>query len=102
MLGSGVGCPNQQAQRILDVDGYVHVVDGRTICFERHMFDLSSNDSRKTLFGIAEKLREGQDICVLDDLGDDSGNFILKMRDIGCFPSALQDAICRVRAGACA
>ena len=80
-------------QRILDVDGYVHVVDGRIVCFERHMFRLSSGGDRKVLSGIAKGMYESDGVCVLVDAGDDSGNYMAEMRDVGSFPESLQDTI---------
>ncbi len=84
-------------RRILDLDGYVHVVDGTVLCFERHMFSLSTGSDREVLFRIAGNMRGRDGVCVLADPGDDSGNYMAETRDIGSFPEPLRAAIRRAR-----
>lgn len=79
--------------RIVDVDGYVHVVDERILLFEKHMFSLSSDADRSVLFREAAQVSEGGGVRVLTDLGDDSGCYMADTRDITDFPAPLQASI---------
>lgn len=86
-------------RRILDVDGYVHVVDGAIVCFDSYMFDLASRGAREALFREARKVRGSDGVRVLTDLGDESGNYMAETCRVGSLPAAVQDTIRGVRAG---
>lgn len=79
--------------RIVDVDGYVHVVDERILLFEKHMFSLSSDADRSVLFREAAQVPEGGGVRVLTDLGDESGNYMADTREVAELPAPVQDRI---------
>ena len=41
---------------IVDIDDYVHVIDGKVICYEPDTIDFESKEQVKNLFGMVSKL----------------------------------------------
>ena len=86
------GVPAPADGRITAVDGYWHVIDGKAVGFERHMFDLSSGRDREALYRVARGIREGE-ACALADPGDGSGNYMAEKRAAGSLPAAVREGI---------
>lgn len=82
-----------EEDRIIDVDGYVHVAGGAVVCYEKHMFSPTSEADRAVVLREARKVRGTGKIRVLTDLGDDTGNYIADTLDIADLPAPVQDRI---------
>lgn len=87
--------------RIVDVDGYVHVVDGKAICFPPEVYDLTKQEDVDLLLALAEDLYvddtmraiHGRDtVCVLVPSGTTSRG-IFCLRHIGEMPESVQRVI---------
>lgn len=78
---------------IIDVDGYVHVAGGAVVCYEKPMFSSSSEADRAVVLREACKVRGTGNVRVLEDTGDDSGNYIADTLDVADFPAPVQDRI---------
>lgn len=79
--------------QIIDVDGYIHVVGGAVVCYERHMFSASSEAGRAVVLREAGKVRGTGKVRVLTDLGDDSGCYMADTLDAADLPAPVQDSI---------
>lgn len=79
--------------RIIDVDGYVHVVGGAVVCYEKHMFSPSSEADRAVVLREAGKVHGTGKVRVLEDTGDGSGNYIADTLDAADFPDPVQNRI---------
>ena len=79
--------------QIIDVDGYVHVVGGAVVCYERHMFSPSSEGDRAVVLREASKVRGTGKVRILTDLGDDTGNYMADTLDTADLPAPVQDRI---------
>lgn len=82
-----------EEDRIIDVDGYVHVAGGAVVCYEKHMFSPTSEADRAVVLREARKVRGTGKIRVLEDTGDDSGCYMAETRDIADLPAPVQDRI---------
>ena len=43
-------------KKIVDIDGYIHVINGKVICFNPDVYDLNNPDDVKSLFELLESL----------------------------------------------
>lgn len=43
-------------KKIVDIDGYIHVINGKVICFNQDVYDLNNPDDVKSLFELLERL----------------------------------------------
>lgn len=94
--------------RIVNVDGYVHLVDGKVICFPEGLYDLSDAEDRERLLMVGEDLYVhktmhaiyGQNtVCLLIPMEDRPGESIFCLRHIGELPVDVQSPIRRVHSG---
>lgn len=46
----------KQKNQIIDIDGYVHVVNGKVICFKPDVYDLNNSDDVEKLLDIASRM----------------------------------------------
>lgn len=91
----------KQKNQIIDIDGYVHVVNGRVICFKPDVYDLDNPrdvqnvfDTVVSLFGSDGKLRvwfDDNTFVVLER--SDVGNVVVGMGDVLCLPKAVQEKV---------
>lgn len=87
---------------IVDVDGFVHVVRGKVICFGEGVYDLSDPIDRSLLSDFAKRLyvdpallpAYGRDtVCVLVPSGREESHGILCMDSIKALPEDVRDVI---------
>lgn len=87
---------------VTDIDGYVHLVHGKVICFEKGLYDLDSQDDVDALVALSETLYEekglerryGRDtVCELRRFGADGARSIPIIRHIKDLPQHVQEAI---------
>lgn len=43
-------------KKIVDIDGYIHVINGKVICFNQDVYDLNNPEDVKSLFELLERL----------------------------------------------
>lgn len=95
-------------KRIVDVDGYVHLVDGKVVCFPEGLYDLSREDDRNRLLMLGEDLYvektmraiHGKNtVCILVPMKGKPGRSIFCLNHIGELPVEVQETIRRVHDG---
>ena len=91
---------NMKENQIVDIDGFVHVVNGKVICFTPDVLDMSKAEDKNYLFGLSSELFEvdffpaifGQytmAVLLLDDIT--TGAVYVSMGDMRClFDDILQ------------
>jgi len=95
------GCVfSMRENQIIDIDGFVHVVNGKVICFTPDVLDMSKAEDKNYLFGLSSELFEvdffpaifGQytmAVLLLDDIT--TGAVYVSMGDMRClFDDILQ------------
>lgn len=93
--------------RVIDVDGYVHLVDGKVICFESSLFNLSDKQTVKDLVKFADNLQESLTpsqvptddmLCVIEKTGN--GRLVRRLVSLKEIPEKVQKAVkrtCKVK-----
>ena len=84
--------------QIIDIDGYVHVINGKVICFKPDVYDLDNPedvqnvlDTVVSLFGSDSKLQvwfDDNTFVVLER--SNAGNVVVGMGDVLCLPEDVQ------------
>ena len=66
--------------QIIDVDGYVHIVNGKVICFESDVYDLDNPEDVKELLELSARMRSNDedDKFYYRAYGDDTILFVDK------------------------
>jgi len=92
---------NMKENQIVDIDGFVHVVNGKVICFKSDVFDLENSEDVENLICFSEELYVkkglpaiyGKDtICVLDAYDEDK-NYIISMACIQGLSRNVQEKV---------
>lgn len=92
--------------QIVDIDGYVHVINGKVVCFEPNVFDLKDIQDVKNLVDLSASLFVseirpaiyGEDTMAVIKRHPDGVRRILSMSCITGLPESLQQKVrCAVR-----
>lgn len=92
--------------RVIDVDGYVHLVGGKVICFKSEDMDLTSQTAVNDLLGFAEDLYKDSSVkpvygkysvCILHKRGDHE--WTASQCDFRDMPKDIQASIRKVSEG---
>lgn len=67
-------------KKIVDIDGYVHVINGKVICFNPDVYDLNNSEHVKELLELSARMRsdDEDDTFYYRAYGDDTILFVDK------------------------
>ena len=100
LIGKGKRCMImnnvENKNQIIDIDGYVHVVNGKVICFKPDVYDLNNPEDVEDLVSLSAKMNSEDDDFCYRMYGDDTFLFVEKETnadslyvepgDFGCLP----------------
>ena len=90
--------------RVVDIDGYVHVVNGKVICFEPDVLNMKNADEMDEFYRFVDDLfvhdllqpiYGNNTMCILSRNGDVSGK-IVSMESMCCLPDDVKEKVRRV------
>lgn len=96
---------NRVENKIVDIDGYVHVVNGKVICFEPGVYDLNNPEDVDALVLLADDmsgedtrfLPAGNDTILFVDKGEHDRELIMTIGDLRGMPDECQRKVDRIR-----